>query len=192
MDKSNELTNELIIKRLNLCSNLIQRAYKSNYQSVRIYLGKLRILKLLDAMHGELSQKEIVNILGVSSPSISESIDRLERRGFIVKTKDEADQKMFKVVLTQKGRSILDKQEKEQGAELFPDTLSEDELNNFSCVLDKIINYLQDDSDMTKQEIKRMERKKQKNRDENPKPLREIPEKRIRICEHEYNHKRHD
>lgn len=64
--------------------------------------GQGKILKIL-AEKKELSQKELQDMLGIQSGSISEIINKLERRGLLCRIKDEADKRMAKLLITESG-----------------------------------------------------------------------------------------
>lgn len=57
--------------------------------------------------HGqELGQEQLVNQLDVSKPAISRALASLERKGFIVRWRDPADKRAFRVQLTDKALEI--------------------------------------------------------------------------------------
>jgi DNA-binding MarR family transcriptional regulator len=68
--------------------------------------GQGKILRIL-AEKEELSQKELQDMLGIQSGSISEIINKLERRGLLYRVKDEADKRMTKLHITEEGLEEL-------------------------------------------------------------------------------------
>lgn len=68
--------------------------------------GQGKILRIL-ADKEELSQKELQDMLGIQSGSISEIINKLERRGLLYRVKDEADKRMTKLHITEEGLEEL-------------------------------------------------------------------------------------
>lgn len=58
-----------------------------------------------------ISQKKIAESLMVSAPSVAVSLKRLEKNGLITKNTDSADQRIFRIYLSQKGRDALEKAE---------------------------------------------------------------------------------
>ena len=70
------------------------------------YLGKRRgqgrILRFLNE-HGEMTQQELQNLVGVQSGSISEILAKLETAGRITRERDEADKRRVIVSITPLG-----------------------------------------------------------------------------------------
>lgn len=64
--------------------------------------GQGKILKIL-AEKKELSQKDLQETLGIQSGSISEIINKLERRGLLYRVKDETDKRMARLMITEEG-----------------------------------------------------------------------------------------
>ncbi len=60
------------------------------------------------ADHTGATQKELAEGLGVTPASLSELLRKLERKGCISRTKDEADHRFTRVCLTDEGRTVLD------------------------------------------------------------------------------------
>ncbi len=65
-----------------------------------------RVLHLL-AKHGAMSQKELLDILGVRAGSLSELLSKLEAKGCITKEKSEADKRNYNVSITETGLQTL-------------------------------------------------------------------------------------
>ncbi len=53
------------------------------------------------------SQKEIAEKIGVTPPTVNVSIQRLEKVGFVCRRRDEKDQRIMRVYLTEKGESLV-------------------------------------------------------------------------------------
>lgn len=54
-----------------------------------------------------MSQKELAEQLNVTAPSITSSIQKMEREGYIARKPDEKDQRVMRLTLTEKGRSCI-------------------------------------------------------------------------------------
>ena len=65
--------------------------------------GRRRIFSVL-LQHGELPQRELQDILGIQSGSLSELLSKTEADGYIVKTKSETDKRNYNLKLTEKGK----------------------------------------------------------------------------------------
>ncbi|MGB4661412.1 MAG: MarR family transcriptional regulator [Mobilitalea sp.] len=64
--------------------------------------GQGKILRIL-AEHPEIGQRELQELLGIESGSMSEIVIKLENKGFITRTKDETDKRMTKLMITEFG-----------------------------------------------------------------------------------------
>ena len=60
------------------------------------------------------SQKELASQLGVKPPTVTVSIQRLEKIGIIVRKQDEKDQRISRIYLTEEGKAILKLEEGEK------------------------------------------------------------------------------
>lgn len=67
--------------------------------------GQRRILTLL-AQNPGISQKELQDRLGIESGSMSELVIKLEHKGLITRTKDEADKRMSNLTITDLGLEL--------------------------------------------------------------------------------------
>ena len=91
-----------------------QLMHLSEYQAVRrmehLHLkpGQAGILFWL-AREGELSQKKLAQRMGITPPSMTVAIRKLEEQGLIEKETDPSDQRSFRIRLTQEGGSMLEK-----------------------------------------------------------------------------------
>ena len=78
------------------------------------YLGKRRsqgrILRMLNE-HGDMTQQDLQNLLGIQSGSHSEILAKLESSGFILRERDESDKRRVIVSITPLGIEDLRKHE---------------------------------------------------------------------------------
>lgn len=83
--------------------------FASNYEQLTamgLHPGQMPMLRLL-SKQGELSQREIAQMLHVKPPSVAVSIKRMERAGLLVRTPDEKDQRITRISLSEKGREMV-------------------------------------------------------------------------------------
>ena len=71
-----------------------------------------RVLHLLHH-RGPMTQKDLLDILGVRAGSLSELLSKLEAKGCIVKEKSEADKRNYNVSLTETGLQTLEELQKQ-------------------------------------------------------------------------------
>jgi DNA-binding MarR family transcriptional regulator len=57
--------------------------------------------------HDSMSQKELALQLNVTAPSITSSIQKMEKSGYITRQPDRLDQRVMRLTLTEKGRSCI-------------------------------------------------------------------------------------
>lgn len=98
-----------------------------------------RVLRLLSE-RGELSQKELREVLNTKPGSISELISKLEAKGLIVSQRDETDRRQVNLRLTDDGReraSILAEAKEEEAT--F-DALTSEEQETLKALLRKLVN----------------------------------------------------
>ena len=86
---------------------VMQRA-KEMYKEFDLNGSQASILFTLhrrDAM----SQKKLASHLNVTPPSITSSIQKMEKDGYLTRHPDEADQRVLRLTLTEKGRTCVSK-----------------------------------------------------------------------------------
>ncbi len=69
--------------------------------------GQAGILFILD-FRGSLSQRKLADEMGITPPSMTVALKKLESRGFILKEADERDQRSFRICLTDKGKECME------------------------------------------------------------------------------------
>lgn len=71
--------------------------------------GQESVLSWL-AEHPDVTQKELGEGLGITPASLSEVLTKLERKGHVVRVKDEYDRRFVRVRLTAEGEQVLEAQ----------------------------------------------------------------------------------
>lgn len=141
-----------------LCKVTLLHRYRISValSGLNIYRGQPEILEYL-AAHGDCSQKELADFLGVSPASIATSLKRMSKSGFIERTPDETDRRINRLRITEKGektrkagRAECDKVD----AAMF-NGFSEAEIAAFSDMLSRISRNLSFD-DISEKEVIRM------------------------------------
>lgn len=59
------------------------------------------------SMEGELSQRKLAAKLDLTPPSITTSIQKMEKMGYIIRKPDAADQRVLRLSLTEKSKEYL-------------------------------------------------------------------------------------
>ncbi|MGN1344149.1 MAG: MarR family winged helix-turn-helix transcriptional regulator [Traorella sp.] len=72
-------------------------------ESEGLFYGQLPILEVVKN-YGACTQKQIALILRVTPPSVTTSVKRLERKGYLKKSIDEKDQRNTLISITEEGK----------------------------------------------------------------------------------------
>ena len=102
--------------------------------------GQEKILRILWEQ-GEISQRELQELLGIQPGSMSEIAAKLESQGLIVRGRAEADRRKILLSLTEEGRAWLSRQNEDsvrkRRAELFS-ALTDQEQQMMRTLLEKL------------------------------------------------------
>ena len=102
-----ENNNEKSIQRLIMeISRMYMEKRFGKLKSLGIHPRQMPILAVLWKEDG-CSQKELASQLGVKPPTVTVSIQRLEKIGIIVRKQDEKDQRISRIYLTEEGKAII-------------------------------------------------------------------------------------
>jgi DNA-binding MarR family transcriptional regulator len=101
--------------------------------------GQMRILRLLKEK-GSIPQKELLELLALKSGSVSETVSKLEAKGFIVRERDLIDKRRINITLTADGEAYIKEREQKrqlQDSVLFT-SLTKDETEQLTKLLSKL------------------------------------------------------
>lgn len=114
---------------------------------LKIYRGQPEILGYLIG-HGDCSQKELANVLGVSPASIATSLKRMSRAGFIERTPDEIDRRINRLRITDEGKKVFyaGKTECDKVDKMMFAGFEKDEILLFTDMLSRIADNLSEDN----------------------------------------------
>jgi DNA-binding MarR family transcriptional regulator len=117
---------------------------RGSSQQMFVVLGELELsmtqmktLSMLDDCLQEVSVKELSDLLGLSLPATSRTVDGLLRRGFLSRHEDAEDRRIKRVRLTDEGRAVVQRivTARLQGLEAYASTLSDDQRGQLMAVL---------------------------------------------------------
>lgn len=131
IEKSLEAT---LLRQLHLCGHIISH-HTEESSSQRRLLG---IIKKC----GVVTQHELVGMMGIRPPSLSELVSKLEDKGYIVRKRDETHRRRLSVSITPQGEQALAEMQKEHERilmELFA-ALDEEERRDVSRLLKKLLD----------------------------------------------------
>lgn len=90
---------------VNLMARLFARHLDQRLRHHGLALGAFPALLHLWDRDG-LTQKELVDVLGIEQPTMAATLSRMERDGLITRLRDEADGRVQRIWLTEKARSL--------------------------------------------------------------------------------------
>ena len=91
-----------IIHSMHIFNRIHRSCIQQIMESEGLFYGQLPILEAVKEK-GCCTQKELVQILGVTAPSIATSIKRLVKKGYLSKKIDEKDQRNTLITITPAG-----------------------------------------------------------------------------------------
>lgn len=102
--------------------------------------GQGRVLAILK-LQERISTKDLSYLLGIRQQSLNELLNKLEKKGYVVRVPSEEDKRIMLVMLTEKGKN--EHQESGLNSESIFSCLSEEEQAAFGKYLDRIITVLE-------------------------------------------------
>lgn len=129
---------------LGIVMHRVMNREKSKYQEFDLNRSQASILFTLHR-RSSMSQKELASSLNMTPPSITSAIQKMEREGYITRKPDEADQRIMRLALTEKGESCIQnvKQVAEEMSSLIFRGMSPEEIMLFRRLLMQINDNLQ-------------------------------------------------
>ena len=103
MDSDNEKSIHSLIMEI---SRMYMDKCFVKLKNIGIHPRQIPILAVLYKEDG-YSQKELARQLGVKPPTVTVSIQRLEKSGLLIRKQDEKDQRVSRIYLSQEGRKII-------------------------------------------------------------------------------------
>ena len=121
-------------------------AISTSLSGMKLYRGQPEILEYLNE-HGDCSQKELADFLGVTPASIATSLKRMSKSGFIERTSDENDRRINRLRLTEKGKEIrlAGRAECDRVDKAMFNGFSDEEISSFTDMLSRIAENLSPD-----------------------------------------------
>lgn len=129
---------------------LLQMAHRSTHQRLAAALLPLglevRDFGVLAVLaHGPLSQRQLIDVLGVDKSTMVRVVDDLERQELVTRRRNPHDRRAYAVELTDRGRKRLDAAQaaaRDLGARLFG-WLSDRDRRQLHATLQRIIQAAQ-------------------------------------------------
>ena len=103
--------------------------------------------RLLDcaAKNPGVSSRELCEFLDVRPSSLSEMLSRAEAEGFITRTVDEADRRIQRIALSDKGQKAVNDMEaaRNKEAQKMTSALTDEEKEQFCALCDKLSSHME-------------------------------------------------
>lgn len=128
-----------IIKSMHVFNREHRNQIQKIMESEGLFYGQLPILEAVKSM-GCCTQKEIVNALQVTPPSVATSVKRLVKKGYLAKKTDEKDQRNTLITITDSGNlkaKACRRKFDEMDQRVF-EALSDEECETIIHILDKL------------------------------------------------------
>lgn len=95
-----------VLGLIGIVSHRTMNAAKDMYKEFDLNKSRANVLFLLHQQE-PMSQKELAEQMNMTAPSITSSIQKMEREGYITRRTDPCDQRMMRLTLTEKGRACV-------------------------------------------------------------------------------------
>jgi DNA-binding MarR family transcriptional regulator len=108
---------------------------------LEVTMSQIKLMQKLEHAQGELTLKQAAELVPLSLPAASRTVDDLVRRGMVERHEDAEDRRMKRVSLTEKGRAIIRQlnEARLSGLEQFATTLKDDERQALVGALAKLL-----------------------------------------------------
>lgn len=131
--------NQFIGYKVYDAQRLIHRTLEVALKKHDLTPGQWNLMNQLDRA-GALSQKALAERTRKEQATITRYLDTLERKGFIVRTRDTNDRRAHVITLTDQARDLLKQVEPlaEDAAEKLITDIDQDEIDTFLAVLERL------------------------------------------------------
>jgi DNA-binding MarR family transcriptional regulator len=108
---------------------------------LELTITQIKLMHQLELTDRELTLKQAAELVPLSLPAASRTVDDLFRRGLIERHEDIEDRRMKRISLTEAGRSVIRKLNAARlsGLEQFTQTLNEDERGTLARALSELL-----------------------------------------------------
>ncbi|MCD8332087.1 MAG: MarR family transcriptional regulator [Oscillospiraceae bacterium] len=128
-----------ITEQLRQLQLTMQRSAFRNVQAHSSYRGQGRVLSIL-MEQPEISRKELGETVDISRQALTELLQKMEKRGYIVRRPDPRDRRVLLIRLTQEGRRAAEENRRGvQDLSRLLECLDDDKLALFSECLETIL-----------------------------------------------------
>jgi DNA-binding MarR family transcriptional regulator len=123
--------------------DIVVHAVKLELNHYRTSVPQVKLLVMLSRENRELTFNELSNWALRELNSVSNLINKLEKRGLVKKLKKKGDEKTY-IALTEKGSRFYDEEVTERSIHLIFDSLSQEEKKQLEALLKKVRDTTRD------------------------------------------------
>lgn len=128
-----------------MLNNRLSARCNKELEEIELTISQSEIIAyLIHNEHREVNQRDIELEFKLMNPTVTGILNRLEKKGFVKRTKSESDRRYKRVELTEKGRELKGEMLKKvmETKKILFRGLSDDELNVFGNTLRILIDNI--------------------------------------------------
>ncbi len=138
-----EIYKAIMLKMMHI-KKLHRSIFEKRISSLGIHHSQHQLLMYIAKEKEISSQKKIADKFGITPAAVARTLKTLEIEGFIERSNIEGDSRFNRIIITQKGKEIVNKTNmtfKEIDSSIFAN-FTENELNSLNLYLDSLNNNL--------------------------------------------------
>ncbi len=135
-----ELARDLVAVAIHVFKESSQEYYEL-VDELDLSITQTRTLNCLDRLQGEVAVNELAEVIGLSVPATSRTVESLLRRGYIDRREDEHDRRVKRVQVSPAGRALVARMNAARmaGMEEFAGTLTPTERSDLRRALASLV-----------------------------------------------------
>lgn len=146
MDKAKKVFNELLVNCFREINKIEEQAIKAMTND-ELSLTEIHTIEAVGT-DGSKKMSDVASILQITVSTLTISINRLVNKGYVERYRCENDKRVVKVMLTDKGKTVLSEHEKfhENMIEFICDNLDETQINIVVKSISKLLSFFSEES----------------------------------------------
>lgn len=138
---------KLVVQKIMKCLAEFRRLHKHKSPICNLTHSEMMLLfcvkNYIETHDIGVKTSELSNILNVASPTITQQINSLERRGFVERNVDKEDRRAVRIRVTEEGEEVLKKASEEFEASIngLVEHLGQEKSEQLADLLSETFNY---------------------------------------------------
>lgn len=139
------MAGQMILFTAGSLGRLVRRTINRSLKSLGLSSVQISALVFISE-NGGVNQKDIEDELNLTRATVSAMTDGLEECGFVTREKDPADARVRRIVITDKGRAILEKAREltEETEKILSSSISEEEKSMYFVITQKLKEVMEE------------------------------------------------